>query len=144
MSKLRNLKLERSYYEIEVYLDDIDINEYSVPDIIASKYTFGKYSIRVNESEGQYPHFHITKDKFRSYIRLDTNMYFDHGDGVFDHLSTKQCKNLNKMLKTVIDRESGITLWRKLCNEWNRTNKSSIQIQNDAIMPDYTKIRSNR
>lgn len=110
---------------------------------ISNKYkNIAKYTLWIRNNEGQnMPHFHVNiNSQIRCYICLDIPIYFDHGDGVLNPLSSKESKQLYEFMKSPYARNSNITNYEYLCNQWNIIN-SPFQFPN--VAPDYSKLDSN-
>lgn len=95
---------------------------------------------------GNIPHFHIRDistrgKKFHSCIRLDKAEYFYH-TGKEDTLNSSDRKDLVKFLssKSKSKRFSEFTNWQVLLTMWNMNN-SSVEIDEDAEMPNYILIK---
>lgn len=97
--------------------------------------------IRINDP-GNIPHFHIVDkttlgSKFHTCIKIETAEYFHH-TGKEDTLNSKQRKLLVNYLSSSI--KNGLSAWEYLVMTWN-FNNSSINIDEDLPMPDYTKLK---
>ena len=96
--------------------------------------------IRMNDA-GNIPHFHIMDKstlgkKFHTCVKIETPEYFHH-TGKVDVLNSKQRKSLVEFLKS--SHRNG-TKWEMLIDLWN-INNSTIKVDDNIDMPDYTKIR---
>jgi hypothetical protein len=96
--------------------------------------------IRMNDA-GNIPHFHIMDKstlgkKFHTCVKIETPEYFHH-TGKVDVLNSKQRKSLVEFLKS--SHRNG-TKWEMLVDLWN-INNSTIKVDDNIDMPDYTNIR---
>lgn len=97
--------------------------------------------IRMNDP-GNIPHFHIVDkttlgSKFHTCIKIETAEYFHH-TGKEDTLNSKQRKMLVNYLSSKNRR--GDLNWEYLVTTWNYNN-SSVLVDENIPMPDYTKLK---
>ena len=109
-----------------------------------------KYEVYIRTNDpGDEPHFHIrdscTQGKeFHTCVKIKESMYFRHA-GKMDLLNTHEKKALVNFLKATPPKKKNVSFssnWEKVIYEWNENN-SKMQVDEDQIMPDYTKIVDN-
>ena len=94
------------------------------------------------------PHFHYRKkekDKkmeFHTCIRLDKAEYYHH-IGNENILSDTQKENLMKFLKSSSKNKRYKNNWERLICSWNHQNNYKMVIDENLIIPDYTKLTSS-
>ncbi len=104
--------------------------------------------IYVNTNDGgNIPHFHIrnTKEwnKFHTCIKIETAEYFHH-TGKEDILNSKQRKELANFMKSNVQidryRNNFTNNYELICFLWD-INNSTAMIDDNTVMPDYTKLK---
>lgn len=91
------------------------------------------------------PHFHYRKKekgkkmKFHTCIRLDKAEYYYH-TGNEDILSDTQKQSLMKFLKSSSKNKRYKNNWERLICSWNHQNDYKIVVDENLIIPDYTKL----
>ena len=135
-----------------IYSESFDLDEYMYEDVNLRKLHLSKglkqVTISVYSTEGNYPHFHIKsndgkpgdstpkKNGFEACIRLDTNKYFNHGYKT-GKLNRGEIKALLKILNSPDKENKNITVFTRLCNEWNRELGQKNKIEDTINIPDY-------
>lgn len=108
----------------------------------------GNLEVYVNTDDGgNIPHFHMRDkdnwDRFHCCIKILSPEYFVH-EGKEDKLNSKQRKELCKFLNSKVTRsryaESMDNNWQFICLLWN-VNNSSVEVPDDAEMPDYRLLK---
>jgi hypothetical protein len=104
----------------------------------------GNLEVYVNTDDGgNIPHFHVRdKDdwgKFHCCIKILSPEYFAH-EGKEDKLNSKQRKDLYKFMNSKISNKKYADRfdnnWQLVCFLWD-INNSSVEVPEDAEMPDY-------
>lgn len=135
-----------------IYSESFNLDEYIFEDVsIRSQHLsqgLKKVTISVYSNEGNIPHFHIKssdgkpgtksskKNGFEACIRLDTNKYFDHGYKT-GKLNRSELKALIKILNSPDRTNKNITVFTRLCNEWNGVIGNKNEIEDVVNIPDY-------
>lgn len=107
-----------------------------------------EYEVYIHTDDpGNIPHFHIwdvnTKGKkFHTCIRIDEPKYFHH-TGKEDVLNSGDRKDLVMFLNQQPKNKRFKTNWEYLLSMWN-DNNSSVEIDEDIPMPDYTKLPNKK
>ena len=105
-----------------------------------------KYEVYIHTDDpGNIPHFHIWDaatrgNRFHTCIEITSPRYFHH-TGKEDVLNSSMRKELMKFLQAKpqqLKRYS--TNWEVVIDMWN-ANNSTIQVDEDQPLPDYTKLR---
>ena len=107
-------------------------------------FTSDNYEIYVNTNDsGSVPYFHYRNandwTKFHTCIEILNPKYFHHGNKN-DTLNSKQIKQLHKFLISKVNipkyEDKFKNNWELICFLWD-INNSSVQIPDDATMPNY-------
>ena len=109
-------------------------------------YINNNLEIYVNTDDGgNIPHFHIRDsnewDKFHTCIKIESAEYFLH-DGKEDKLNSRLRQKLQAFMQSEVKLKKYVHFennWQLVCFLGDMNN-SSVQISDDAIMPDYTKL----
>lgn len=102
---------------------------------------FSHFEIFVYGDEGEIPHFHFIdyNNENESCICLLDNQYFSHSGK-----NLTLCHKDRKLLMEYLSLKGSFTegtKYRVLCKLWNLKNPNRPQIDEEYIMPDYTKIK---
>ena len=122
----------------------MNINEEVLLEMARVGYLNDKYEIVIwTDDPGNIPHMHIWDrttrgEKFHCCVCLNKAEYFSH-TGKEDKLNTKLKKSLVEFLQLPF-RKTGMSNWQQVVLLWNMNN-SSTEIDDDAEMPDYTKLK---
>lgn len=135
-------------------IDNLQGIEESQPEYLLEMARIGfipvnsKKSIEVyvnTDDSGKIPHFHVRKYgknhnfDWETCIRYDKAEYFMHGK-YEGKLPKGINKELDKMLRTVDNRDRNKrTYWQKAIDDWN-DNNSDIELPLNLEQPDYTKL----
>lgn len=132
--------------EFIVKILNIDNNRYPYPEMARVGITEDNMDIIIRTDDpGKIPHFCIVdRDNPDSRnnegcVKILEAEYFNHGNKQMV-LNSKQRKILNRFLLQSPDQGVFDTNWDLIVYSWNINNSDTI-IPDDAIMPDYTKLR---
>ena len=103
--------------------------------------SYPKCTIKVYGNEGPVNHFHISAQGMPDIcVKISDNMYFTHGSNNGAFPSSRQCKDLDKWLKTIIEYDGEyISNWTRCKISWNKQNPTwTIDTE---IQPDYDEIK---
>lgn len=105
------------------------------------------FKIIQHPNDGNHPHLHLIFDDKRSYIRLDTSSYFDHGK-FNDALDKEECQIFDNVMRSRIrDITSSYkggyydTVWEACVNVWNGSGSRYTMVPTGTGKPTYWHMR---
>lgn len=140
-----------SWFNYNWVLNELN-KDYDIEGIDRIGFTDDGYEVLIVTDDymlSEVPHFHYRKKEkgkkmeFHTCIRLDKAEYYHH-TGNEDILSDTQKENLINFLSSKRkSKKYNWTYWEHLIMSWNHQNNYNMVVDENLIIPDYTKLTSN-
>ena len=137
-----------------LFEEDIVLDTYFKEDSVGREISLGhavkNAKIHVYGNEGKrIPHFHITaqngrfrkKAGFECCVCIDIPNYFIH-PGKEDTLTNDEIRDLIPLLKRKQKKYGGLTLYKVICQMWNKGKTNEFKVDETADIPDYLELNN--